>query len=243
MKIFYFTGCGNSLSVAKALGGEIINIAKVKTGAFKDEAVGFVFPVYCYDIPPLVKNFIQNSSFEAGYFFAVGTCGSTAGRSFLTINGLLKQKGKTLDYSKKIVLPDTCIIFKTAEETKKVLLAKEKETVEAFKKDIENRVKTPVFCDSKMRINRPAWFFMKKIAGLDRKKAGESCVSCGLCSRVCPMQNIKIENGKPSFGKVCENCFACIQRCPSRAITFGKLEITDQSHCVHPDIKLDELTY
>ena len=49
MKILYFTSTGNSLYVAKSLGGEVYSIAKMlKRGKleFKDEKIGFVFPVY-----------------------------------------------------------------------------------------------------------------------------------------------------------------------------------------------------
>ena len=48
----------------------------------------------------------------------------------------------------------------------------------------------------------------------------EKCVSCGLCSRVCPCHNIMLENGRPVFQHHCVNCMACVVSCPKRAIGY-----------------------
>ena len=43
MKILYFTATGNSLAVAKKLGGELISIAQVKDKqTFRDDVIGVV---------------------------------------------------------------------------------------------------------------------------------------------------------------------------------------------------------
>ena len=44
--IFYFTGTGNSLAVAKRLNGELVSIPQVmkeKNFIFEDEAIGIIF--------------------------------------------------------------------------------------------------------------------------------------------------------------------------------------------------------
>lgn len=46
------------------------------------------------------------------------------------------------------------------------------------------------------------------------------CISCGLCSRVCPCSNITMTNGKPTFQHHCANCMACVASCPKRAIGY-----------------------
>ena len=53
----------------------------------------------------------------------------------------------------------------------------------------------------------------------------DECISCGLCSRVCPCNNLAIENGRPVFMHHCANCMACVVNCPKRAIGY---EITSQ---------------
>ena len=38
----------------------------------------------------------------------------------------------------------------------------------------------------------------------------------------CPLNNIRLENGKPVWGKNCTHCMACICYCPKEAIEYGK---------------------
>jgi flavodoxin len=47
MKILYFTGTGNSLAVAKRIGGELLSIPQEihkKEMTYSDDAIGLVFP-------------------------------------------------------------------------------------------------------------------------------------------------------------------------------------------------------
>jgi len=52
--------------------------------------------------------------------------------------------------------------------------------------------------------------------------ATDSCISCGKCVEVCPLKNIRLENGRPVWGQNCTHCMACICRCPKEAIEYGK---------------------
>lgn len=52
--------------------------------------------------------------------------------------------------------------------------------------------------------------------------ATDDCISCGKCVNVCPLNNVRIENGKPVWGDHCTHCMACICRCPKEAIEYGK---------------------
>ena len=50
----------------------------------------------------------------------------------------------------------------------------------------------------------------------------EGCTGCGLCAKVCPQKNIRLEGGRPVWGKTCASCMACIHWCPVQAIQYGK---------------------
>lgn len=56
-----------------------------------------------------------------------------------------------------------------------------------------------------------------------RFKAGESCIGCGKCAEVCPQGNIRMENGKPVFGKNCSICMGCAFSCPKDAVRTSLL--------------------
>jgi flavodoxin/NAD-dependent dihydropyrimidine dehydrogenase PreA subunit len=46
------------------------------------------------------------------------------------------------------------------------------------------------------------------------------CNSCGICSSICPLNNIKWERGaNPKWGNNCILCCACQIKCPNRAIS------------------------
>ena len=65
----------------------------------------------------------------------------------------------------------------------------------------------------------PIW--CKKVFKSELFTASDSCVGCGLCAKMCPLNNIKITDGKPSWGTTCTHCMACLGNCPKEAIEYG----------------------
>ena len=66
MRIFYFSGTGNSLAIAKKLAtafdAQLENIAKAmrdKEFVYNDHEIGFVFPLYCHGAPKMVCEFMK----------------------------------------------------------------------------------------------------------------------------------------------------------------------------------------
>ena len=54
---------------------------------------------------------------------------------------------------------------------------------------------------------------------VDEKK----CISCGACTAICPVNAIKIQNGKAKIDpKKCIKCGSCAQFCPVNAIKIEK---------------------
>jgi flavoprotein len=68
----------------------------------------------------------------------------------------------------------------------------------------------------------------------------DACTSCGLCRDICPVRNIEIADGRPIFGEQCEQCMACIQWCPQKAIHSGK-KTTKRNRYRHPSITAADL--
>ncbi len=63
------------------------------------------------------------------------------------------------------------------------------------------------------------------------KFINEKCNSCGICEKICPVNNIQLKNGTPSWNHNCEICFACDEWCPQKAIRhWGKFEGKDYHH-------------
>ena len=63
--IFYFTGTGNSLYVAKQLEEHPVSIPQIIRRPdldFSADRIGIVAPVYGHEVPPMVKDFLKKAS-------------------------------------------------------------------------------------------------------------------------------------------------------------------------------------
>lgn len=50
------------------------------------------------------------------------------------------------------------------------------------------------------------------------------CNGCGACKEVCPVDAIKIKDGKAVISDDCVECGACVSQCPREAISI-QLEV------------------
>ena len=216
MKIFYFTGTGNSLYVAKKIGGEIHSIPRLlKEGQreFKDEAIGFVFPCYCFGLPRSVIDFIEKSKFQAKYYFAVMTYGNMAASGLNQIEKIGARAGLKFNYTNEIVMIDNYLpLFDIQKQLKK-----------ENEKDIEGCLRK-IVGDIQARKNSltrkgMASATISKIVNLTYKRMvdkgdrkfiiQDNCDGCKVCEKVCPKNNIMVEN-RPQFLHQCDSCYACI---------------------------------
>ena len=62
----------------------------------------------------------------------------------------------------------------------------------------------------------------------------DSCISCGKCVSVCPLNNIKLIGGKPQWGSNCTHCMACICRCPTEAIEYKNISKGKRRYYLEP---------
>lgn len=65
------------------------------------------------------------------------------------------------------------------------------------------------------------------------------CTGCGICEKVCPVNNIEIVNCKPEFQHGCEICFACDEWCPTDAIHHWSRANGVKYH--HPEVRLTDM--
>ena len=52
------------------------------------------------------------------------------------------------------------------------------------------------------------------------KVYSEKCDGCGECADICPMEAIKIDNGKAVVSEECTECGACVDECPKEALSL-----------------------
>ena len=110
--IFYFTGTGNCLYIARQLaddGTELLSIPQmVRHGKYNFEAneIGIVYPVYGHMPPYMVRQFIQTAKLKADYKFAVLTYGARKCNSVEIWDEISQRGGHVFDYIGTIVMVD-----------------------------------------------------------------------------------------------------------------------------------------
>ena len=231
--ILYFSGTGNSLFAAKMLlkeGESLVSIADLmKQGNItvqlkEGEKLGFVFPVYFYTVPAIIREFLERAEIiNAGYVYSVITCGGGTAQASAVLKKLLAAKGIKLSYFKEVLMPDNSMLFYQIPGTEKAgeRLDKAKELLAVVKEDIKNEKTSEI--GKATVISDLVGLGYKLCKGTDKFYAEDTCIGCGLCERNCPQQVIKLENGKPVWTKAeCCKCSSCINRCPVKAIQYGK---------------------
>ncbi|NLY75312.1 MAG: 4Fe-4S binding protein [Firmicutes bacterium] len=251
--IYYFSATGNSLAVAKKLQQQLddcrlipiaslANARSIKPGG---ETVGFVFPLYYMGIPLLVKDFLEKISLDGvRYIFAVVTKGNPlAGGAIPQLAKIMKRWKYRLDAGFYITLPDNYIpmlnLPREAEQRKQFQACEVKipQIVKYIKTNA--RLKERAFGSFLRPLIYNRW--AANVRNSDRRFTVEdSCISCGVCEQVCPVNNIKMSQTEPEWLHHCEECLACLHHCPKQAIQCGK-STKKKPRYRHPEVLVAEI--
>jgi len=246
MKIFYFTATGNSLYVAKKIGGELHSIPQlIKTGEneFEDEAIGFVFPCYWLGIPRIVRKFIEESKFKANYFFTIITYGNMAASELKQIEQIGASAGIQFNYTNEVLMINNNLPgFKIEKQLEKESLKKIQENLNQIIMDISERKKyltrRGIVSDVLSGLTRNYNLKSRYDYCDELFLVQDNCNSCKICEKVCPVNNIKVET-KPVYSHKCEGCYACIHHCPQKAINLKSQK--SKARFINQNIKLKEI--
>jgi ferredoxin len=252
--IFYFTGTGNSLKIAKDIASQLgdtvlVPVQRAMTGTvdLSADRIGLVFPVYMGGMPAIIAEFAKKMKTGKGkYVFAVANFGGMSGSTLVHLAAALKRQGTPLNAGFGVKMPGNYIPFYGAitEQKQKQVFEKAAEKVTSIvcciRKGNSHKPETGGFAVNAIYSTIHA-LCMPHIHRMDKSfTVLEKCNSCGICGKVCPVKNIAMENGKPVWLGKCEQCMACIQFCPVEAIQYGK-KTGNRRRYHHPDILLSEL--
>lgn len=256
--IYYFTGTGNSLAVARDLCERLGDCRAVPIASLHEETgpispaadrVGFVYPVYFSGIPSIVAEIAAR--FDLGgarYVFAVCTFGgSGAAPSLRQLDRVLRAGagGRGLDAGFAVRMPGNYIVLydRQGDEALERTLADASQKVAAIAEAVSRGEQTmPRFSPAGAVINR-AYYprFLAGVHGADAKfTVDDRCTACGTCVAVCPVGNVRLEAGRPAWLHRCEQCMACIQHCPVEAIQAGP-KTASRRRYRHPGVTVKAL--
>jgi len=253
--IYYFTGTGNSLKIAKDIAEklddcELVPIAKVLQQdqiVATSEKVGFIFPLYYFGLPRIVYDFIEKIGLDnTNYLFAVVTKdGDMDGIPLIQIERLLSEKSKTFSAGFFIKMPNNNIIVDdilNSEEVVEEKLKEAKNQVDTIYKIIEENKLIEIEPAKRTKsIEKLNKIFRDNVCENDKFfYADENCTSCGICEQVCPVSNIILIDGKPQWQHKCQQCLACISYCPEKSIQYGDKTL-EKGRYHHPEIIVKDL--
>lgn len=233
--VLYFSGTGNSRYVAQRIaevsGDTVVSInQRIKEHDYSpvksDRPLVFVGPVYAGRLPRIMDEYIQKVTFKGtkqAYF--IGTCAATPWKTAKYVEKTCEKKRLSLLGFNSVVMPQGYIAgggTQPKEVNDSVLKAAEPK-IEKIAGTIRDKQVLPKEQTGKAlmsKILNPIMYTM--MISAKGFIVTDKCIGCGKCSDRCPLNNIKIDNGKPSWGKNCTHCMACIAGCPTEAIEYGK---------------------
>lgn len=242
--IFYFSGTGNTGKVVrkydeyfKAQGHECtlypLPIREpIDFSAF--DTIGFGYPIHSFNAPQIMLEFARSlpkkklkKGEKAQKAFIVKSSGEPVKMSrvsSLKLIKILKKRGMEVTNEYQYVMPYN-MIFRHTDHTAYVMWETAKKLIPIDCADILNGVERR---EKKMPLGGFfAWFLRCEHWGAHvigvGYRATKDCISCGLCAKNCPADNIKMKNGKPKFGGKCLICARCSFNCPKDCINIGLL--------------------
>lgn len=235
--ILYFSGTGNSAYIARRVaeltGDSLISMNdRIQGHDFTDietdNSLVFVVPAYAWRIPRVVEAWIDKTRFRGNlqaYF--IMNCGGNIGNAGKYIKKLCDRKKMTYMGVTGIIMPENYIaLYEAPDKAKARQIVEKAEPLIMSAAEIIHR--GMAFSEHKYkvadRLNSSVVnsVFYQFIVKAKKFRALDNCTGCGKCVKECPLNNIRIADNKPVWGKNCTHCMACICKCPAEAIEYGK---------------------
>ncbi|MBO4731047.1 MAG: EFR1 family ferrodoxin [Bacteroidaceae bacterium] len=243
--IYYFSSTGNSralaTTIAQHLNDKAVDIVPLlhadespSLTLGPTEKLGFVFPIYGWSLPDIVRTFLESLRIE-GYnrqyvYFAV-TCGDDVGVADRPIRKVFSEAGLHLDAGYSVTMPDSYVCLPGFDvdkpEERESKFARFRPRVKEIAEQVLRRAVVMDIhrgCFPWLKTNVLGWYFRKFLITDKPFRTTSDCISCGLCAKVCPMHNITVmsQESNVQWHGHCTGCLACYHHCPTRAIRFGK---------------------
>lgn len=239
--ILYFSGTGNTKwvaeTLAKLLDDTVLDLSeRIRRSDYSplNSRQPFILcsPVYVCEMPRFLTAFLKKTAFTGNReVYCVFTSGGYTGISGILAEKLFRQKRMIFKGYAEFKMPRNYIANNMYSE-----LSDE----EILERIHESEKQLPSVAEAiqqrKPLQARHVWFFEKWITvpfnpvwcrlrqGTRLFTATERCISCGKCERLCPLNVIRMTDGKPVWQhRSCAHCMSCIQNCPVEAIEYGEI--------------------
>ncbi len=248
--VLYFSGTGNSAYVAKKtakiIGEEPFDLFdRIRSKDFSpihsDRPFIISAPTYAWRIPRILKDFLENTPLTGnGKIYFLMTCGDDIGNAEKHLKKLCRKIGKEYMGCAYFRMPENYIAMFTALNDEQALriIAKSKDRIHETAKLISKENILPevnVNLVGRLKSGIVNEMFYPFFVKAKKFHATDKCISCGKCEKLCPLSNISLKDGRPVWGNDCTHCMACICKCPTEAIEYGKVSIGQNRYVCKAD--------
>ena len=237
-EIYYFSGTGNSLHVAKELQTRlhearlvpILSLVEKESVTTSGETVGFVFPHYASSLPKVVHAFARKLDLgSASYLFAIATRGGTKTIALAEIDEILKENGRRLNAAFAITMPSGSAPLvkgyadQITEERIRRLESEMLVRLDSIQSVILNRETSRE--EDRGDVQPPAWLapfvplldalspYLVRLGKMVESSFDfyydEKCTGCGVCEHVCLAKKVQMVNKKPVWQQAVK-CHGCL---------------------------------
>ena len=265
-EIYYFSGTGNSLHIAKELHKRIpetdlkpiVSLLNQDYTKTTGEIVGFIFPIHLAMAPYPVKMFIKKLDLKSTkYIYAIATRSGSQHRAFIDLEKILNKKDKDFDSFFNLNMASNDPKFENWHQATENEIA----NIELEVQKNLNNIQRIIINKEKSRENDPNFTvhmpmfsllspFLPILNGLYSVDFynDSKCVGCGTCEKVCLSGKITINNKKPLWDKniSCFFCHACLNYCQEQAVQIKSTKFlksfTDKNgRYFHPDATVEDI--
>ncbi len=255
--IYYYSGTGNSLSVAKHVGKRLGNTDIRSIYTLREHAevpaeytrIGIVTATWFVRPPRIVKEVCEKLSFSRKQkVFIIATCGGYDGYVRIDLKAILQPKTDFPVQTFMLPMPPNHIVGFSPLPDWAVRLYLRHEAKASRR--IARQIRSGRPTKDRKGINRRALAWVSRnfnlLLGVDRDSVEggfyttDACTKCGICEKLCKNGNIRLTEDGVVWGYDCHQCMACIMWCPNRAIRHPN--VPERRRRYHnPNITLKEM--
>ncbi|HEX3078004.1 MAG TPA: EFR1 family ferrodoxin [Lachnospiraceae bacterium] len=234
--IVFFSGTGGTARIATTLESELtkrqvsVTMTELNTKSYVQRNADYLivlFPVYACNAARPIDEWIAKAPNGNGIMTAVisvsggGEVSPNTASRVATIRKL-RRKGYQVRYENAFAMPSNFVI-PYEDILSAMVLRKTSEKCIQVADDIIRGKRRTMKVNGIDRVISKIGVIEKSGSRLFGKmlKANDKCINCSWCAKHCPRENIKMRNGRPSFGSNCVICLRCVYGCPKNAIVPG----------------------
>ncbi len=255
--IYYYSGTGNSLSVARQVAGHLGHTDLISIYRLRDDAkvpeeydrVGICAPTCFIQAPRIVREVCEKLEIlRSQKVFILATCGASDGFLRIDLKKTLAPKTDHPIQTFLVPMPPNHIVGFDPFPDEKVrgYLDGERERTPKISEEIRTDAPPEVIqAPDREKLTQSSRSFNSGL-GVDRDStvcefyASAACTKCGTCVKLCKNKNITLTEDGVVWGQDCQQCMACIQWCPNEAVRHPNVP-EERKRYRNPDVTLEDM--